>query len=68
MDLTFIYSILADGYGLPEEKEIFVSSVQLLQVFLIKSSNSNVYFKVRSEVNKMEISWALGAAFHLIHT
>lgn len=46
MDLTFIYSILADGYGLPQEKEIFV----------------------RSEVNKMEISWALGAAFHLIHT
>lgn len=45
MDLTYIYSILTIGYGLPNDKEI----------------------NVHNEVNKMEISWALGAAFHMLN-
>lgn len=45
MDLTFIYSILTVGYGLPNDKII----------------------NVHNEVNRMEISWALGAAFHMLN-
>ena len=45
MDLAYIYSLLKDGYGLPNDKEI------------------NVY----RELGNMEISWALGAAFHMIN-
>ncbi len=45
MDLTFIYTILTVGYGLPNDKII----------------------NVHNEVNKMEISWALGAAFHMLN-
>lgn len=45
MDLTFIYTLLSQGFGLPNEKQI----------------------NVHNQVNKMEISWALGAAFHMIN-
>lgn len=45
MDLTFIYTLLSQGFGLPNDKQI----------------------NVHNQVNKMEISWALGAAFHMIN-
>lgn len=46
MDLTYIYSLLANGYNLPQDKSIF----------FVK--------KIRG----MEVSWALGAAYHLLNT
>jgi len=45
MDLTFIYALLSNGYGLPHDKQIHVYQ----------------------QVNNMEISWALGAAFHMLN-
>lgn len=45
MDLTFIYALLSQGFGLPDYKQI----------------------NVHNEVNRMEISWALGAAFHMLN-
>jgi ectonucleoside triphosphate diphosphohydrolase 5/6 len=46
LDLTYIYTLLHHGYGLPDDKELQVSK------------------KLRG----MEVSWALGAAYHLLNT
>uniref|UniRef100_A0A914HLC2 Apyrase n=1 Tax=Globodera rostochiensis TaxID=31243 RepID=A0A914HLC2_GLORO len=46
LDLTYIYTLLHFGYGLPDEKSIYLTK------------------KLRA----MEVSWALGAAFHLLNT
>ncbi|KAL3109841.1 hypothetical protein niasHT_011144 [Heterodera trifolii] len=46
LDLTYIYTLLHFGCGLPDEKTIYMTK------------------KLRA----MEVSWALGAAFHLLNT
>lgn len=46
LDLTYIYTLLHYGYGLPDERNI------------------NLVKKIRS----MEVSWALGAGFHLLNS
>nr|CAD2191616.1 unnamed protein product [Meloidogyne enterolobii] len=46
LDLTYIYTLLHYGYGLPDDRKI------------------NLVKKIRS----MEVSWALGAGFHLLNS
>ncbi|TKR61712.1 hypothetical protein L596_028792 [Steinernema carpocapsae] len=46
LDLTYIYSLLHHGYGLPDDKQIFLAK----------------------RLKKMEMSWALGASYHLLNS
>jgi len=46
LDLTYIYSLLHYGYGLPDNKELFLAK----------------------RLKKMEMSWALGASYHLLNS
>ncbi|KAK0409796.1 hypothetical protein QR680_004764 [Steinernema hermaphroditum] len=45
-DLTYIYALLHHGYGLPDDKELFLAK----------------------RLKKMEMSWALGASYHLLNS
>uniref|UniRef100_A0A1I7YWD0 Nucleoside diphosphatase n=1 Tax=Steinernema glaseri TaxID=37863 RepID=A0A1I7YWD0_9BILA len=46
LDLTYIYALLHHGYGLPDDKELFLAK----------------------RLKKMEMSWALGASYHLLNS
>ncbi|KAI1730100.1 GDA1/CD39 (nucleoside phosphatase) family domain-containing protein [Ditylenchus destructor] len=46
MDLTYIYTLLHYGYGLPDRKQIYLAK----------------------KLKEKEVSWALGAGFHLLNT
>lgn len=67
MDLTFIYALLSQGFGLPDSKilNVFIHiNKKIISLFF--KINFFFKFKIYNQVNKMEISWALGAAFHLL--
>lgn len=46
MDLTYIYTLLHYGYGLPDNKQVYLAK----------------------RLKQKEVSWALGAGFHLLNT
>uniref|UniRef100_A0A7E4VR02 Nucleoside-diphosphatase mig-23 n=1 Tax=Panagrellus redivivus TaxID=6233 RepID=A0A7E4VR02_PANRE len=46
MDLTYMYALLSEGYGLPDDKNIHLTK----------------------RMRDMEVSWALGAGFHLLNS
>lgn len=62
MDLTYIYSLLSDGYGLSDEKNIHVCFLHFELLELIS------LFQLTKKMRDMEVSWALGAGFHLLNS
>lgn len=67
LDLTFIYVLLRNGFGLEPSTKLYVSETFLLQNVIFTSRYSKMcLLQLYKKINEHELSWALGAAFNVL--
>ena len=74
LDAVYITTLLRKGYGFPDSQFLQVTHKGSLFWFIVFLAGKcyliwivlNAFFQIARKINNVEVSWALGAALHML--